>query len=72
MAQEAKKKKKKTIQVIFVSIFVKKTVEFRTYFFYFHTFSYEFKAQRTATEFGPPLVYNYWNSCLISRAGLTM
>ena len=27
-------------------------MEFRTYFVYFHTFSYKFKVQRTLTEFG--------------------
>ena len=27
-------------------------MEFRTYFVYFHTFSYKFKVQRTPTEFG--------------------
>ena len=27
----------------------------RTYFVYFHTFSYKFKVQRTLTAFGPPL-----------------
>ena len=26
-------------------------MEFRTYFVYFHTFSYKFKVQRTPTEF---------------------
>ena len=30
-------------------------MEFRTYFLYFHTFSYKFKVQRTPTEFGPPV-----------------
>ena len=28
-------------------------MEFRTYLVYFHEFSYEFKNQRTPTEFGP-------------------
>ena len=30
-------------------------MEFRTYFVYFHTFSYKFKVQRTPTEFGLPV-----------------
>ena len=32
-------------------------MEFRTYFVYFHTFSYKFKAQRTPKEFGLPVNY---------------
>ena len=31
-------------------------MEFRTYFFYFHTFFYKFKIQRTSTEFGLPVL----------------
>ena len=31
-------------------------MEFRTYFDYFHTFSYEFQVQRTPTESGLPVV----------------
>ena len=30
-------------------------MEFRTYFVYFHTFSYKFKVQRAPTEFGLPV-----------------
>ena len=30
-------------------------MEFRTYFVYFHAFSYKFKVQRTPTEFGLPV-----------------
>ena len=30
-------------------------MKFRTYFVYFHTFSYKFKVQRTPTEFGLPV-----------------
>ena len=29
---------------------------FKTYFVYFHTFSYKFKVQRTPTEFGLPVI----------------
>ena len=32
-------------------------LECRTYFVYFHTFSYKFKVQRTPTEFGPPVTF---------------
>ena len=31
-------------------------MEFRTYFVYFHTFSYKFKVQRTPTAFGLPVI----------------
>ena len=30
-------------------------LEFKTYFVYFHTFSYKFKVQRTPTEFRLPV-----------------
>lgn len=30
-------------------------MEFRTYFVYFHTFSYKFKVQQTPSEFGLPV-----------------
>ena len=30
---------------------------FKTYFVYFHTFSYKFKVLRTPTEFGLPVSY---------------
>ena len=32
-------------------------MEFRTYFGYFHTFSYKFKVKRTPTESGPQFTY---------------
>ena len=46
--------------------------EFRTYFVYFHTFSYKFKVQRTPTEFGPPVqpkVFQIYfvKKCLLSK-----
>ena len=46
--------KSKTFLFLFLS---KKKMEFRTYFVYFHTFSYKFKVQRTPTEFGLTVVY---------------
>ena len=39
----------------FISNFVKKKKEFRTYLVYFHTFFYKFKVQRIPTEYGPPM-----------------
>ena len=54
----AKKKNEKrdfTTWVIFISIFVKKKMEIRTYFVYFHTFSYKFKV--------PTNFHRVWAAC---------
>ena len=61
MAPEAKRQQKKKIKKTktqgksFLLLFLSK-LEFRTYFVYFHTFSYKFKVQRTPTAFGLPVI----------------
>ena len=51
----SKKKKKHKVSHFYFSLWQKMEDIIGTYFVHFYTFSYIFKAQRTPTEFGPPL-----------------